>query len=243
MAWFLSGPLYMPIITLGCITPTTRNVDWLIMHGLAHAGRRCRRGRWPARRRAPPRAASARMSSSFEEAAAGLRDDVAHLAEGRVHAAHARVHRLAGRALTGTRARVLAADAPRSPGCARPAARRPRPWNEIARPGGQAHVGARGGARPEHADALAPIPRTLRWKERFMPSPNESSSTIESVPQAMASTVRAMRLRLRAASCAEELPDQAQLGAEPCASGELQRHHGVEQRGPARGEVAGQRGR
>jgi hypothetical protein len=26
----LSGPLYMPIMTLGCITPTTRNVDWLI---------------------------------------------------------------------------------------------------------------------------------------------------------------------------------------------------------------------
>ncbi len=30
-AWPLSGPLYMPIMTLGCITPTTRKVDWLIV--------------------------------------------------------------------------------------------------------------------------------------------------------------------------------------------------------------------
>ena len=29
-AWFLSGPLYIPIMTFGCMTPTTRNVDWLI---------------------------------------------------------------------------------------------------------------------------------------------------------------------------------------------------------------------
>jgi hypothetical protein len=26
----LSGPLYIPIMTFGCMTPTTRNVDWLI---------------------------------------------------------------------------------------------------------------------------------------------------------------------------------------------------------------------
>ena len=30
VAWFLSGPEYMPIMILGAITPTTRNVDWLI---------------------------------------------------------------------------------------------------------------------------------------------------------------------------------------------------------------------
>ena len=29
-AWPLSGPLYIPIITLGAITPITRKVDWLI---------------------------------------------------------------------------------------------------------------------------------------------------------------------------------------------------------------------
>jgi hypothetical protein len=31
VAWFLSGPLYIPIMTLGCITPMTRNEDWLII--------------------------------------------------------------------------------------------------------------------------------------------------------------------------------------------------------------------
>ncbi len=46
----------------------------------------------------------------------------------------------------------------------------------------------------------SPIPREVRWNERFMPSPNERSSTMDSVPQAMAMTVRPMRLRLRAAS-------------------------------------------
>ena len=36
-AWFLSGPLYMPICTLGCITPITVNVDWLICRVLPTA--------------------------------------------------------------------------------------------------------------------------------------------------------------------------------------------------------------
>ena len=46
-----------------------------------------------------------------------------------------------------------------------------------------------------------------------MPSPKESSSTMDSVPQAMASTVRAMRLRLRAASTRKSRQTRSELGA------------------------------
>ncbi len=41
----------------------------------------------------------------------------------------------------------------------------------------------------------SPMPREPLWKERFIPSPNESRSTMERVPQAMARTVKAMRFR------------------------------------------------
>ena len=49
----------------------------------------------------------------------------------------------------------------------------------------------------------SPMPLVFLWNERFKPSPKDSRSTIERVPQAMASTVRAMRLRCRAASWAK----------------------------------------
>ena len=45
-----------------------------------------------------------------------------------------------------------------------------------------------------------------------MPSPKESSSTMDSVPQAMAMTVRPMRLRLRAASTRKRRQTRSELG-------------------------------
>src|SRR5437899_6038435 len=84
----------------------------------------------------------------------------------------------------------------------------------------------------------SPIPRDVRWNERFMPSPKERSSTIERVPQPMAMTVSPMRLRLRAASTRKRRQTR-RSSAVLMGSGQLQGHDGVELRGPAGGEIAG----
>jgi hypothetical protein len=58
-----------------------------------------------------------------------------------------------------------------------------------------------------------------------MPSPKERSSTMDSVPQAMAMTVRPMRLRLRAASTRKRRQTRAS-SAGLIGSGQLQGHDG-----------------
>src|SRR3954464_1371481 len=84
----------------------------------------------------------------------------------------------------------------------------------------------------------SPIPRGPLWNERFIPSPKERSSTIESVPQAMAMTVRPMRLRLRAASTRKRRQTR-RSSAVLMTIGQLQGHDGIElRRAPGR-EVAG----
>src|SRR3954462_1115631 len=85
----------------------------------------------------------------------------------------------------------------------------------------------------------SPMPRDVRWNERFIPSPKERRSTIESVPQPMAITVRPMRLRLRAASTRKRRQTRRSSALVTMGSGQLERDHGVEHGGAARGEVAG----
>jgi hypothetical protein len=85
----------------------------------------------------------------------------------------------------------------------------------------------------------SPIPRELRWNERFMPSPKERSSTMDSVPQAMAMTVRPMRLRLRAASTRNRRQTRSS-SAGLIAQASFRATTGIEQRGPAGREIAGE---
>ena len=59
----------------------------------------------------------------------------------------------------------------------------------------------------------SPMPARPLLNERFRPSPKESSSTIESVPQAIASTVRTMRLRLVGDVGPEQPQHEGELGA------------------------------
>ena len=90
-AWFLSGPLYMPICTLGCMTPTTVNVDWSICSVLPTAvlGRAEEiLGQLVAEEDHPPLLLEVAV---VQEAAAGLRKLVADLAEVGLHPADARV--------------------------------------------------------------------------------------------------------------------------------------------------------
>ena len=85
VAWFLSGPLYIPIMVFFCITPTTRNVDWLICT-VCPTRSSCAeevRGQLVAQE---DHAALLVEVGLVEEAAARLGDDVAHRAEARVHA-------------------------------------------------------------------------------------------------------------------------------------------------------------
>ena len=56
------------------------------------------------------------------------------------------------------------------------------------------------------------MPRAPLLNERFRPSPKESRSTIESVPQAMARTVSTIRFRLVGEVGAEQAPDERELG-------------------------------
>jgi hypothetical protein len=192
----LSGPLYIPIITFACITPTTRNVDWLICTVRPIGSAVPKRSLASSSPRNTTRLFSARSASSMNRPPAlGMR-----LRMGPKEGSTPRTRALTDFAptLTGTRreySRLMAA----SSGMRAFSSSMSSSVNWICRPE----------FRPAHARVVAPghstpmpspIPRTVRWKARFMPSPKESSITIDRVPQAMASTVRAMRLRLWAAS-------------------------------------------
>ena len=196
VAWPLSGPLYIPIITLACITPTTRKVDWLIWTVRPMGSAAPKRSLASSSPRNTTRRFSARSASSMKRPPAlGIR-----LRMGPKEGSTPRTRALTDLAprLTGTRreySRLMAA----SSGIRAFSRSMSSSVNWIGRPEfrpAQARVVAPGHSTP----MPSPMPRTVRWKARFMPSPNESSITIDSVPQAMASTVRAMRLRLWAAS-------------------------------------------
>src|SRR5438128_6275674 len=231
-AWPLSGPLYIPIITFGCITPTTRKVDWLIWTVL------------PTGSSLPKR-----FSASSSPSTTTRRLSVPSISSTNRPPSRGMMLRISPKDGSTPRTRALTVLAPwatgtrlaysrltlASSGMRAASSSASSSVNEMLRPEGrpmQARVVAPGQSTP----MPSPMPREFRWNERFMPSPNESSSTIDSVPQAMAMTVRPMRLRLRAASTRNSR--QTSSSSVALISGQLQRDHGVEQRGPPRREVA-----
>ena len=191
VAWFLSGPLYMPIMILVCITPTTRNVDWLIRTVLPVTSSRPKRSlasssprkttlrfslmsgsfrkrppAWGIRFRSSPNSGSTPRTRAFTVLVPAVRPIRRLYSQERAWISGTR-----------TRRRFTSSSV-----------------NWMGRPEGRpmnAFVVA-----PVHTTPIpSPMPREPLWNERFIPSPKESSSTMESVPHAMARMVRAMRFR------------------------------------------------
>ena len=84
----------------------------------------------------------------------------------------------------------------------------------------------------------SPIPRVLLWKERFIPSPKDEQEHDGEGAPGDGQHGEGDALALARGVVREEPQHHGELGAEQ-SSCELQGDHGVEQRGPARGEVAG----
>ena len=236
VAWLLSGPLYMPIITLGCITPTTRKRGLVDLHASCPPGPPCRRGRWPARRPGTPRAASRARSSSLRKRppACGMRLRISPkdgstprmraftVLVPAVHAATRSQYSRLMAAISGMRAAeqlgVLVGEA-------RSRARRAGPRRRC--------VVAPGQSTP----MPSPMPRVLLVEGALHAlAEGEQQHDRERAPGDGQHGERDA-LAVVGGVGPEEPPDQRDLGAAR-SSGELQRHHGVEQRGPPRGEVA-----
>ena len=196
VAWFLSGPLYMPIIVFGCITPITVKADWLSNRvrpttawlpnrSSANSSPKTMTRRFSSRSRrsmkrpptcgmmlrSSPKAGSTPRIRAFTVLAPTLKPR---------RTAYSRE----SAAISGMRSRSSSASSS---------------VKEMARPDGRPAY-ARVVAPGHRIPMPSPIPFLPLWKARFKPSPNESSRTIESVPHAIASTVRAMRLVWRATS-------------------------------------------
>ena len=207
MAWFLSGPLYIPIMTFVCMTPITRKVDWLIWTVLPTTSCVAEEvlGELVAQEDHPALLVAGRGRSGSGRRPGGcwLRISPKSGSTPRMRAFTVLVPTVRPRRRAYSR--LIESDlghaGPQQVGVLVAEARRGGPRAGPCRPGSWP---------PARAPPMpSPMPRVLLWNERFKPSPKESSSTMERVPQAMASTVRAMRLRWRAASCAKSRKTRA----------------------------------
>ena len=185
-AWFRSGPLYIPIWIFFWATPTTRKVDWLICTLRPTTSSDPKRSRASSSPRKTTRRFSA-MSRSFRNRPpawgcmlrispnSGLtpRTRVLIVFGPTVMGVHLENSTLSA-AISGMRLRRRSGSSSLS---------------GIGRPEGrpiQAFVVAPGQTTP----MPSPIPRVPLAIDRLRPSPKERRRTIESVPQAMARTVR-----------------------------------------------------